>query len=546
MDDDEDDDDDDDDSKYGDFATKHGHTSGVDVPDNVPFAIAALFDSTIDPNPIQDDENRNDDGDEDDADYVQHDGVAPPLSSMQSVNGPDQRVQSIEEQYNQNVEHASNATIIVPGVTAVDVDHPATSITIIDPNDSRERSSTPPDKIGVAVHDNKSAKTGSPSPDDQALFIDYQLETVAKSNFVRRLSFPLGKIEEHPGLELRESALIDDDEFGALRHDNDDGEVYNDNNTDDNDNEPQPDDEDMGNVKHGLGDGEHIEELNDADIKRLSSEKESSVISELEADEKNDADDVDDDDDHRRAQIDRDRANREDEDDLYDGSAEHTESDFRGIGYGHHKESHDVDARTQQENEARLQQAKQQVDDLEQELKQQRDEMEREKMELINRTSTQIEMMRDELQTMCQHLQHKERTIHKLVHINREGYVPENDDFKYNASETQQQQQQQQQPNSDSRSSSLWSTAIRNGISSLTFARSKFSTPVHTLTETKQSKTDLAISSSREIDRLRSIIRTLSTKQTNAGPIRSSNLQNGKSALIDAEYEEVYPGGASN
>jgi len=209
-------------------------------------------------------------------------------------------------------------------------------------------------------------------------------------------------------------------------------------------------------------------------------------------------------------------------------------------------ESHDVDARTQQENEARLQQAKQQVDDLEQELKQQRDEMEREKMELINRTSTQIEMMRDELQTMCQHLQHKERTIHKLVHINREGYVPENDDFKYNASETQQQQQQQQQPNSDSRSSSLWSTAIRNGISSLTFARSKFSTPVHTLTETKQSKTDLAISSSREIDRLRSIIRTLSTKQTNAGPIRSSNLQNGKSALIDAEYEEVYPGGASN
>merc|ERR1719464_98491 len=95
---------------------------------------------------------------------------------------------------------------------------------------------------------------------------------------------------------------------------------------------------------------------------------------------------------------------------------------------------------------------------------------------------------------MAQQLVHRERTIQRLIHINKEGYNPDDD------------------RKSDVSSWSGIGNSVKNGF--LTFGRSKFSSSGHTLADTKKAKIDLVIHASKEIERLRGIIRTLSTKQT--------------------------------
>merc|ERR1711920_862575 len=100
------------------------------------------------------------------------------------------------------------------------------------------------------------------------------------------------------------------------------------------------------------------------------------------------------------------------------------------------------------------------------------------------------------MESMAQTLVERERTIKELVHINKEGYKPDD----------------------DQKSEVSWmgiSNSVKNGI--WTFGRSKFSsTPKKTLADTQQAKIDLAISASLEIERLRSIIKTLSTQTSSA------------------------------
>merc|ERR1712141_44909 len=107
--------------------------------------------------------------------------------------------------------------------------------------------------------------------------------------------------------------------------------------------------------------------------------------------------------------------------------------------------------------------------------------------------------MRDEMQSMAKQLVSKEQMIRALVHRlgrHKEGYVAE----------------VEEEEKTDSRFS--WSSMLGMGSplkkGLVTFGRSKFSTPIHTLDETKRSKIDLANATALEIGRLREIIRVLS------------------------------------
>merc|ERR1712203_1253690 len=102
------------------------------------------------------------------------------------------------------------------------------------------------------------------------------------------------------------------------------------------------------------------------------------------------------------------------------------------------------------------------------------------------------------MQSMAKQLVSKEQMVRLLVHRlerHKEGYAPgQADDEK-----------------TDARFS--WSGALGMGAplkrGLVTFGRSKFSTPIHTLDETKRSKIDLAKTTATEIGRLREIIRVL-------------------------------------
>ena len=112
------------------------------------------------------------------------------------------------------------------------------------------------------------------------------------------------------------------------------------------------------------------------------------------------------------------------------------------------------------------------------------------KMSLLRQFSSQMETMRDSVEHMRQQLQAKEQAIRQLVRLGRrskEGYVADADEQK---SETR----------------------LHTGL--LTFGRSKFSTPKHVLHDAKRAKIDLARSTCEEIERLRAIIKVLSSQGT--------------------------------
>ena len=196
-----------------------------------------------------------------------------------------------------------------------------------------------------------------------------------------------------------------------------------------------------------------------------------------------------------------------------------------------------VDLQSLRENEIKLKAARRTIETLENQVDVIRDENERltkTKMELLDKTSQQIEDMRDELQNMCTQLRQKEATIKQLIHINKEGYDPDLDE---------------QKSSSDRLS---WSnplgigSSIKNGFSYITFGRSKYSTPVHTLGDTKKSKIDLAISTSQEIERLRSIIRVLSTAQSTQNGTNNTPHINGINNNTNRQRNGLisyYPGG---
>eukprot|EP01083_Nonionella_stella_P032225 88218_1 len=167
------------------------------------------------------------------------------------------------------------------------------------------------------------------------------------------------------------------------------------------------------------------------------------------------------------------------------------------------------------ENEIRLKVARSKMEGMEEnisELTEENDRLTQSKQELVNQTSQQIENMRDELQNMCAQLQDKENMIRRLIHVNKEGYDPEHD----------------QKSDTNARLSLTNPLGISNSIAGLwTYGRSKFSSS-HTIKQTTKSKIDLAIATSSEIQRLREIIKALTTANgttyggTNA-PWKSSN-----------------------
>ena len=172
-----------------------------------------------------------------------------------------------------------------------------------------------------------------------------------------------------------------------------------------------------------------------------------------------------------------------------------------------------IDAQTFKENEIRLKAAKSRIDNLEQQVETITDENQRltkTKMELLDKTSKQMEEMRDEVQNMCNQLQQKEATIQKLMQFSIEGVAPG---------------QITNQHDDEQKINGLGSigNSIKNGLNYITFGRSKYSTPVHTIGDTKKSKIDLAVSTSQEIERLRSIIRVLSTARTTNGHNNHNN-----------------------
>ena len=398
------------------------NSSGVIIPDNVPFAIAALFDSTTDPNPISiskyqqyhhlsqqqkhpneiikeeeavnidhnDNDNDNDNDNENKTNHNQshiisepfsanlskhresenentsnddRDDVLPPtddeeetlppsmppvLESMQSFKNDNQKISSIEDTWKRTQRHASNPEIIVPG-DAGQAAKPG--ITIIDPIVEEttpeamqdEKSLSPPDKALMMSNSNSNKKPPkSPSPDDRALVLNYQLDTVPKSKFVRRLSFPLGKIEEHPQLELRETASpispIDDsprrsnnnklnDEINEedieIKPISEEQEMNDD--IDDNHNINNNDNDDIDDDK--MINGENKVDIDDEEP-RPSVDKDS-IISELEADEidnDNKDEDVVSDDDNQQ-QNDRDITNDDDQN-LYDDTNDHDNNNY--------------------------------------------------------------------------------------------------------------------------------------------------------------------------------------------------------------------------
>jgi len=162
-------------------------------------------------------------------------------------------------------------------------------------------------------------------------------------------------------------------------------------------------------------------------------------------------------------------------------------------------------------NAAKLKTYETHIENLRKEMATVRDENDRlmaNKMTLLRETNLQMESMRDEMQSMAQLLVSKEQMVRHLVHRlerHKEGYVPDQEDEK-----------------TDTRFS--WSNAlgmggpIKRGM--VVFGRSKFSTPVHTLDETKRSKIDLAKTTALEIGRLREIIRVLSAQQTQNGDVQ--------------------------
>merc|ERR1719242_557534 len=99
-----------------------------------------------------------------------------------------------------------------------------------------------------------------------------------------------------------------------------------------------------------------------------------------------------------------------------------------------------------------------------------RDENERltmNKMSLLRETNLQMESMRDEMQNMAKQLMSKEQMVRHLVHRlerHKEGYVPDQEDEK-----------------SDTRF--VGALGINNILKPglITFGRSMFSTPIHTL-----------------------------------------------------------------
>ena len=193
------------------------------------------------------------------------------------------------------------------------------------------------------------------------------------------------------------------------------------------------------------------------------------------------------------------------------------------------KKKNDIDLQRLQENEIKLRAAKTRIENLEYQMDVIRDENERlikNKKELTDNASKQMEVMRNDLQNMCTQLQQKEATIKKLIHMNKEGYDPELDEQKSNG-------------DTNVRSSS-WSS-IKNGWNYITFGRTKYSSSVDKiLDQTKKAKIGLAISTSQEIERLRSIIRILSTSQT------TKTTQNGTRNTLNRDRNGLmsyYPGG---
>lgn len=142
------------------------------------------------------------------------------------------------------------------------------------------------------------------------------------------------------------------------------------------------------------------------------------------------------------------------------------------------------------------------LDNLRKEMEEVRDENDRltaNKMTLLRETNLQMEAMRDEMQNMAKQLMSKEQMIRHLVHRlerHKEGYVPDQEDEK-----------------TDTRF--VGALGISNPLKPemITFGRSMFSTPIHTLDETKKSKIELANATALEIGRLREIIRVLSAAQ---------------------------------
>ena len=334
---DQDEDDDDDDSKYGDYADNYNpnglpsstKTSGVVIPDNVPFAIAALFDNMTDPNPItmitsdhliNDNKIKaiNEENEEkEDIRSRTPPSLPPVLVSMQSFKENENmtNTESIEARFKRAQRNASEPEIILPGSLQSNQSNTNRSITMYEPNTNRsdESGSNQREKSISPDSNNKNGKNPkSPSPDDQALKIDYQLETVAKSKFVRRLSFPLGKIDEHPQLEIAATASpispIDDHPFAmdfGSKIDGDDDHDYN-NNNDQKDVDEENKNKEIENENENDNDIEN--ENDDKRSSGLSADKES-VISDLETDEKKDelqSDDDDDNDIDDQLQIDRD------------------------------------------------------------------------------------------------------------------------------------------------------------------------------------------------------------------------------------------------
>eukprot|EP01083_Nonionella_stella_P032224 88216_1 len=197
------------------------------------------------------------------------------------------------------------------------------------------------------------------------------------------------------------------------------------------------------------------------------------------------------------------------------------DTDFRGNRTHNEQEQKDAIAEEEEdmtqdkENEIRLKVARSKMEGMEEnisELTEENDRLTQSKQELVNQTSQQIENMRDELQNMCAQLQDKENMIRRLIHVNKEGYDPEHD----------------QKSDTNARLSLTNPLGISNSIAGLwTYGRSKFSSS-HTIKQTTKSKIDLAIATSSEIQRLREIIKALTTANgttyggTNA-PWKSSN-----------------------
>merc|ERR1712087_222706 len=97
------------------------------------------------------------------------------------------------------------------------------------------------------------------------------------------------------------------------------------------------------------------------------------------------------------------------------------------------------------------------------------------------------------VEDMRQQLQSKEEAIRQLARLSKEGHVADAAEQK-----------------SETRLS--WSQSLQNGF--LAFGRTKFSTSRDALHDAQRAKIDLARTTCEEIERLRAIIKVLSSQDT--------------------------------